>query len=397
MLRRSEAPLRTAGGFTLLEALVALALTVLVVSTVLALFGFQRRLARVESDRTQMQQAVRAAHLELASMIRMTGRGGLGQNGPARARPDLGVSLEVASNVEGDARVIAPGAADSPAAVAGTDVLTVRGILTGPVLRGRGNTEDATFLVLRDAGGLPAETPTDARSGRLHVCSVTSAGLAQPLDGLRAAIAAGSEEAILLGGTAGDDAYGVVKLEPGASSPTSTRCDPADPDAGVTLEFTVQGDGGRADLYHELGPAAAGLPPTVTSVGWLGILEEYRYYLREARELPGDDASRLLPRLSRARLYPNTGTAWAGAADNLALDVADQILDFQVSLAFDSSQGGGALADGTLDPDADPIHESPGGENDDWLFNSPDDDPLSAVWARPGTAVISRPWLRAHL
>ena len=396
-MRRPRARFRTTGGFTLLEALVALAITVLVVSTVLALFGFQRRLARVESERSQMQQAVRAAHLDLASMIRMTARGGLGQNSPGRARPDLGVSLEVASNVEDDARVVAPGAADSPVAVAGTDVLTVRGILSGPVLKGRGNSETASFLILRDSGGLAAESPAEARSGQVQICALSSAGFLQPLDGLRAAIASGSEEALILGGTAGDDAYGVVKLVPGASAPTSTLCDPSDANAGVTLEFTVQGDGGRADLYHPLGTAATGLPPSLTSVGWLGILEEYRYYLREEREIPGDAGSPLVARLSRARLYPNTGTAWGGSAASLAEDIADHILDFQVSLAFDSSQGGGALADGTLDIDGDPIHESPGGENDDWLFNAPDDDPQSAVWARPGTAVISRPWLRAHL
>jgi type II secretory pathway pseudopilin PulG len=401
MAPRRTAPIRPAGGFTLVEALIALGLTVLVISAVLALFGFQRRLARVESERTEMQQAVRAAHLELADAIRRTGRGGLTQNGPSRSRPDLGVAVEVATNVEDDARLVAPAMADSPRAVAGTDVLTLRGIFEGPIYHGYDNTEDATYLVLRDAGGTVVGDPLAARRGELHLCAVSPAGFPQPVEPLRAAIAAGSEEAILLAGAAGDDDHALVKLDPASSAATSSQCNPLNPDAGVTVAFVVQGDGGRADAYHQLSGAAGGLPPSLTSVAWAGVLEEHRYYLREVREVPGDDTSPLLPRLSRARLYPNTGTGWgfdaAAREDNVALDIADDLLDFQVSLAFDSVQGGGALEDGSLAPDGDPAFESADGDADDWLFNGDDDDPASAAWARPGNAVISKPWLRAEL
>lgn len=388
-------------GYTLLEALVALAITVIVITAVLGLFDFQRRVARVESERSAMQQAVRAVHLELADTLRTTGRGGVAQNGPGRTRPDLGVTVELATNVTGNARIVAPAMADSPRAVAGTDVLTLRGVFTGPIYHGYDNTEDATYLVLRDASGAATGAPEDARSGAVHVCAVSPAGFPQPVEALRAAIAADSEEALLLAGTTGDDDYAVVKLDPGASASTSSQCNPLDPNAGVTLAFVVQGDGGRADAYHQLSSTSPGLPPTLTSVSWAGVLEEYRYYLREVREIPGDDASPLIPRLSRARLYPNTGTGWgldqSAREANVATDIADDLLDFQVSLAFDSAQGGGALADGSLAPDGDPAHESEDGSDDDWLFNSPDDDPTSAVWARPGNAVISKPWLRAEL
>lgn len=398
---RPGPPSRSARGFTLLEALVALAVTVLVITAVLGLFDFQRRVARVESERSQMQQAVRAVHLELADAIRRTGRGGLAQNSPARSRPDLGVAVELATNVTGADRLVAPAMADSPAAVAGTDVLTLRGILEGAIYHGFDDTEDATYLILRDAGGTVTGDPQAARRGEVHVCAVSPAGFPQPVEALRAAVAASSEEAILLAGTTGDDDYAVVKLDPGSSAPTSAQCNPLDPDAGVTLAFVVQGDGGRADAYHELSGAAAGLPPTLTSVSWLGVLEEHRYYLREVREIPGDDASPLIPRLARARLYPNTGTGWgfdqAARASNVAMDIADDLLDFQVSLAFDSVQGGGALEDGSLAPDGDPSFESEDGDADDWLFNGGSDDPLSVAWARPGNAVISKPWLRAEL
>lgn len=394
-------PPRSGAGFTLLEALVALAVTVLAIVVVLGLFDFQRRLARVESERTEMQQAVRAVHLELADAIRGAGRGGLTQNGPARPRPDLGVTVELASNVQGDERLVAPAMADSPRAVAGTDVLTLRGVFGGAIYHGFDNTEDATYLVLRDVGGTVTGDPGSARTGEVHVCAVSPAGFPQPVGALRAAIEAGSEEAILLAGTSGEEAPALVKLAPAASAATSAQCNPLDPDAGVTLAFVVQGDGGRADAYHELSGAAAGLPAGLTSVAWIGVLEERRYYLREVREVAGDDASPLIPRFARARLYPNTGMAWgfdaAAREASAAEDVADDLLDFQVSLAFDSVQGGGALEDGSLAPDGDPAFESEDGEGDDWLFNAAGDDPLSAAWARPGNAVIARPWLRAEL
>jgi hypothetical protein len=44
-----------------------------------------------------------------------------------------------------------------------------------------------------------------------------------------------------------------------------------------------------------------------------------------------------------------------------------------------------------------PIFESGDGSADDWLFNHPPDDPRDAAWARPGTAVLGRPWLRSRL
>lgn len=399
---RPLAPARRAGeaGYTLLEAIVALAIAVVLIVIALNLFDLNRRLARVESEQIEMQQAVRAVHLEVAGRARGAGRGGLLQATQVKRWPDQGVVVEVASNVEGAAREIAPEAADSPVAVAGTDVLTLRGVITGDIYYGYDNTEDRTYLVLRDGGGQPTAEPADVRSGELHLCSRSPAGFAQPIEPLRAAIAAQSEEALMLAGTGGEEAYAVVKLDPGASSPTSSVCDPADPTAGVELAFVVSGDGGRADAYHQLSAAApsGGLPPGLTSVAYAGLIEEYRYYVREVREVEGDDGSLLAPRLTRARLYPNTGMGWgATGAASLVEDVADDVVDLQVSLGLDSTQGGGALDDGSLAPDGEPIFESADGESDDWLFNHPSDDPRDEVWARPGTAGLARPWLRSRL
>ncbi len=400
---RAGRPARREAGFTLIETLISLAIAVGLILVALTVFSLNRRVSRLQTDVTLMQQAVRAVHLELASQIRMAGRGGLAESTPARAQPDAGVVVGVARNVQGAARTILPAlGADSPKALAGTDVLTLRGVLDGPIYYGYDNTATRTFLILRDDSDNVTGDPAQARTGVIDLCTPGPTGLAQPLDALRASLAAGSEEALLLVGSGGDDDYAVVKLVPGLSAATSTVCDPADASAGVHLEFVVSGDGGRADAYHQLSTNGnAGLPAGLTSVAYAGILEEYRYYVREVREDPTDPGSSPVLRFSRARLYPNTGEPWgadaAAQAESAALDLADDVLDFQVSLGFDTTQGGGALEDGSLPADGEPVFESADGEGDDWLFNSPDDDPASAAWGLPGPMGAAQPWRRAHL
>ncbi|MGD2115803.1 MAG: prepilin-type N-terminal cleavage/methylation domain-containing protein [Acidobacteriota bacterium] len=390
---------RAEHGFTLLEVLVALAITVALSVAVLAVFQTNSRVARAESSSTQMQQAVRAVHLEVARSLRVAGRGGLFQSTPAKRWPHLGAVIEVADNVTGAARTVAPAATSSPEAVEGTDVLTVRGVLDGSIYQSHDNDEDRSYFVLRDASGSATADPRSARGGEIHLCARSPAGFPQDLEPLREAIRSGSEEAIVLAAGAESGQYGVVKLDPGGSSTTSGVCSALDPDGGVRLAFVVQGDGGRADRYHELSPAAVGLPDAMTSVAYAAVLQEHRYYVREIREDPSDPASRLAPRFSRARLYPNTGAPWgtdaAERAASVAMDVADDLLDFQVSLGLDSSQGGGALEDGTAA--GLPLQESEDGASDDWLFNSPDDDPRDPVWGRPGSGGLAAPWELARL
>jgi len=387
-------------GFSLLEVLIALAISVALLVAVLTLFDRNSQLARLEAEMTETQQSVRAVHLEVARALRSAGRGGLVQNTPVKRLPHLGVAIEVASNVAGADRVVAPALAGSPEAVAGTDILRARGVFSSPVYQSHDNDDARTFLVLRDASGTFIQDPTLAREGELHLCASSPAGFPQPLDPLREAIRTGSEEAIVLASSADLGEYAVVKLVPGRSAPTSAVCNPADPNGGVKLSFTVSGDGGRADRYHELSPSGgAGLPSSLTSVAYAAILEEYAYYVREIREDPGQAGSPLMPRFSRARLYPNTGSAWGTDAatqeSSVAMDVADDIFDFQVSLGLDSAQGGGAIADGSAA--AQPLYESADGQGDDWLFNSDQDDPAAPVWDRPGSAGLTEPWLRAGL
>lgn len=393
-------PRRREEGFSLLEVVIALAISVALLVAALTVFDRNSQLARLEAEMTEMQQSVRAVHLEVARTLRVAGRGGLAQNTPDKQLPDLGVAIEVVTNVADPARAVAPTFATSPEAVEGTDILRARGVFSTPIYQTHDNDETRTYLVLRDGSGAVTADPTLAREGEIHICALSPAGFPQPLDPFRQAIGNESEEAILLASTADVGDYAVVKLVPGSSTDTSSVCDPGDATAGVKLAFAVSGDGGRADKYHELSPSGgAGLPSSLTSVAYAGLLEEYAYYVREIREESGVAGSPLMPRLSRARLYPNTGSPWgtdlATQESSVAVDVADDIFDFQVSLGLDSDQGGGSITDGTAA--AVPLFESDDGGGDDWLFNSSEDDPGDPVWARPGPAGFAKPWLRAAL
>ena len=115
---------------------------------------------------------------------------------------------------------------------------------------------------------------------------------------------------------------------------------------------------------------------TITSIG---ILEEVRYYARQTYATPGDDTSESTSRLSMARFYPGTQVAYAGDDENFQIDIADNILDLQLAMAIDIDGDGQIVEDGS--------------EDDDWLFNSPDDDPTEAKWN--GGALPALFYLRA--
>ena len=390
---------RGEAGFTLLEMVVALAITVGLTAAIFSTFRVNSRLARVETARTQMQQSVRAVHLEVGSRLRVAGRGGLFQGDtlqePSRPRRNRG------------SRRQCHGRRPDDRAGHGLEPPGGRGHRCPDRARRLHHADLPDLRQRREprlpgaAGRLrqPDRRPGQARSGEIQICDRSPAGFAQPLGPLRDAIDSGSDEALILSSSADAGDYGVVRIDASSSLKTSTLCNPGDAAAGVTLEFVVSGDGGRADQYRQLAASGLGLPASLTSVSFAALLEEYRYFVRDVREVTGDGTTRLLPRFSRARLYPNTGTPWgadaATRAESAATDIADDLLDFQVSLGLDSSQGGGAIEDGTA---ADRLlSESDDGTSDDWLFNSADDDPGAVVWARPGTAGLTRPWLRARL
>lgn len=386
-------------GFSLLELLVVLVIVVEIAVIISLVFQTNQEVARVQTDLSEVQQSLRFGQLELARHVRLAGRGGLRQNTPLKARPDQGAAIEVLSNVSGSAQEIAPSTPGTPEAVENTDILVVRGVFESPVYQIQTGSGGTTFFVMYDEAGAPTTDPVEARSGEIHLCQITDTGFPQSLDRLRDAITANRPEALVLVSAVDPQWNGVVALDPAGSSVTSNRCNPADPSVGAQLAFTVQGSSPAAD-YRALGIVAAGsdgLPaefgPTASLVG---VLEEYRFYIREEREVIGDDTTPLLPRLSRARLYPNTGLAWNGDAANLSVDMADGIYDLQVSLAFDTAQGGSVAVEDVA-TDSPMIFESADGSSDDWLFNASGDRPdLASAWASTDPRDVN-PWQLAQI
>src|SRR6188508_3145990 len=93
-------------GFTLIEAVVSLAVAVAILVGVLTLFDRNNQVARAQTYVAEMQNSLRVGEADLARYIRMAGRGGL----PRGILP-AGIALGVRNNapVEGDDHYIAVG------------------------------------------------------------------------------------------------------------------------------------------------------------------------------------------------------------------------------------------------------------------------------------------------
>jgi hypothetical protein len=144
-------------------------------------------------------------------------------------------------------------------------------------------------------------------------------------------------------------------------------------DGSVTLEFRITG-GTYSTNYLQLSPAG-GYPADMVRVAYIGILEEYRYYIREEHAIGGNAASDLTPKLSRARFYPNTDVAWAGAAANLQQDIADNVFDLQIALGFDTN-GDFAITEGT---------DAASRKTDEWMYNEAGETVPSTTWNAAAT------------
>jgi hypothetical protein len=135
------------------------------------------------------------------------------------------------------------------------------------------------------------------------------------------------------------------------------------------------------------------------SASFVCALEEYRYYVRENFSVPADPASKMIPRLSRARMIPGTETPFGDDAANLSLDLAEEIIDLQVALGIDTDFDLDGAAPGSFDDDTDSegnddvLYE--GLDNaargtDDWLWNSTEDDTTDAQYAAAGDLINVR-------
>jgi len=363
-LAAAPRPPRRASGFTLVELLVTLAIFVVVVLAMLALFDVNSRLARIESRVTDMQQSLRVAQYDMVRSVRMAARGGMPAMLPAAGAYagkllPAGLAVEVADNVPANTKI---GGSSAALVLAGTDVVTVRGVFSTLY---QSNPVPAGNFTLVDANndGIPEK-------GTLILYNTSPTGVPQDLTALADAVDAtqnGQPEAILLVSPLDDATFAVVELDP-----SSTYAKTAGVVVQVTLAFNVSGTP-RSPQYLALSPNG-NYPPAMSTVAYAGLIEEYKYYVREVHAVAGDPTSDLMPRLSRARVYPGTNAAYKGDTNNLIVDVADNILDLQASLGIDTN-GDGVIAEGT---DAASRKQDP--PVDEWLFNQAGDSTAAATW-----------------
>ncbi|HWN42841.1 MAG TPA: PilW family protein [Thermoanaerobaculia bacterium] len=337
-------------GFTLVELSISLLVTIVLILGVLALFDFASRLSRVQTNVSDMQQSLRVSLQSAVRLVRMAGRGGL----PLGTMPS-GLGLAVSNNVPAGTRIGGP---LTPLVLEGTDVVTVRGVFSTPLWQVN-SADPASFILTAGVGGPVA--------GTIRIAPATPTGILQEREALRQAVENGAPEALVLVSPRDASIYAVVELDPATSIV-------AGPD-GWTIGFRIAGGTHTAE-YLPLS-SGGGWPAGLTSAAFVGLLEEYRFYVRDIRE--GTDFA---PRFSQARVFPGTQAPHRTDHELLPVlpepekhpswsqDIADNVLDLQVALGFDSPLGGGAMSDDEGDSgDDDRIFESADGENDDWLYN----------------------------
>jgi Tfp pilus assembly protein PilW len=391
-------------GFSLLELLIALVVAIEILVAAAIAFDVHNKMAVVQSQVTDLQQSLRIAQYDVARLTRMAGRGGL----PAAIRPDAvfnpadpipqlgGLGIELRDNVtDATDRHIARGVNTSPQALEGTDILIVRGCFSGSVYQLQPN----AFLPTDSNGDLLADGDVsfsiDARS---------VAGIPQPLGPLVEQVnVANTRPLMIFVSPVARTQFGVGRVT--ASDPTSG--DPSqlqvtvNVDPGSTLNPEVR----RGAPFNDI---ARGMEPNMTAA-LACLLEEYRYYIREEHEIPGDATSALRPRLTRARFEPGTELPYANDAQNYSLDLADGVFDLQVALGLDtdypstsSTSPGSFEDDADFDGPDDTIFEAAAGStdrnHDDWLYNDPTDDPTDSQYrVHAFTGRVGQPVLLYHV
>jgi type II secretory pathway pseudopilin PulG len=365
-------------GFSLLELLLALLVAVEILIAAAIAFDLHNKMAVVQTQITEMQQSLRVAQFDVARLVRAAGRGSL----PGDLRPDYwddfdplggadanlqGLAIEVRNNVTGDAQHVARGDNGSPQAIGGTDILTLRGCFANPLYQAR----PETLVLVDDGSGGGPDT------GTLQLDSVSVAGIRQPLGPLCDELGAAGTDTLIIGSPESRQRYGLAQVTghdcpaPGSPEPTS-----------VTLSLTMANDSPLHQVDPDLGVRV--FPPRLAAA-LVCLVEEYRYFVREVYEVEGDAGTPLRPRLTRARFQPGTELPFANATD-FVLDLADGIFDLQVAVGLDSdypstsSSTPGSFGDDVDDIGVDDeIFEAAVGsadrDQDDWLYNDPDDNP----------------------
>lgn len=282
----------SSAGFTLIELLVSLAVTSVLILGVLATFDFTSRMNRVQMNVADMQQSLRVSQNEVVKLARMAGRGGLPAN----------FAVQVGNNVAANTRLVP--ALPATAILAGTDTVTIRGVFTSSLYQVE-YLDPATW------------TSPDASGDGSVVVLEEAAGVPQDLTALRSAAKAG--ETLLL--VTPFDIYAVAQVES-----TTDENDFKETLDGLRLNF---------EAYASDAVLGGDLTPGLQAIAYVGILEEYVFYVRDqSAGGPAWAVNDIMPKLARARMWPGQNVPYEGNASNATLDIADGILDLQATMGF---------------------------------------------------------------
>jgi prepilin-type N-terminal cleavage/methylation domain-containing protein len=381
---------RHSRGFTLIELMITMTILLLAMVAVLELFDSTNHLSSVQTDLSNMQQSLRVGQQEIGRLLRMNGRGGISV-APALNQSALplaqvrgihqGPAIEVRNNVVTANRRIDLGGTSAPPieAVLGTDILTLRGVFSTPIYW-------ISIDPLKATGS--TVTPFDPVNRIIQIDN-DSSPTGRPQD-FSAILAAPAGEALLMVSTLDPESFGVARLVSAAMVGNVLR---------VTYENgTVIGDSAESQLMARL--SSGGAFPTLTRITSVGILEEWRYFVKQA----SDNDNLPNPIFTKARMKPGTEVPYNNQVANLNIELADDVHDFQIALGFDScfpgSCSGGAANFLYFDADIDNtgnddvIFENDSG-SDDWLFNfanAPNgENPGNEPWSSP---TATRIWNR---
>jgi len=345
-------------GFTLIEMLIAVLISSMILLALLAIFDFTGKLARAQTQITDVQQSLRTAQYDVVRLIRMAGRGPLPLRTTGKTMP-TGLAVEVINNVPVNTK-IGYTADTGPLVVALTDILVIRGVF-GSSLYQVNHIDPASFT--RTASG-----------GTLTFADRTPTGVPHDLGPILKTICDSNNiaDALVLVSPLDDAIFAVAELDPAASR-TGIDCSDQSSVTSLTLTFKTSG-GSYTSSYLGLSPGGV-FPPALTSVAFVGILEEHRFYVRQVYAVPNDTSSDRVPRFSRARVFPGSDTPYLGNPLEWQNDIADNIFDMQVAIGLDGDDDGNILDQGD--------------SSDEWLFNDPGDDPTEVRWNTVQPAGVS--------
>lgn len=396
-------------GFSLVEILVTLAVFSIVTYGLVVVFDNSSRLARLQTQQANIQQAQRVGHSEIVRFVRMAGVGGLpitrlqittaelsARNYDIPGRFPNGIALSVVNGVGADTtirEVLDPtlSESDGDEILEGSDVLIVRGVFSTPVYYSSGG----YTVTLKDSdtiadGILEIESKIqmtgDVTQDRFQDVDVLADWLKEAY---QATDITHRDEALILRDLLNPNAYAVMAFDHAnpvvstVDSLTPKRCTNKNqssthdsvglcltlpvllnPKVSTGLAFTelsqgtvLQTNSGNTLLEASTNDPLVELPTRINSIG---LLEEYRFFIRvdEVYDEFAPGGKRLAPVLSRARFLPGTSIMVE------RVDIADNVIDLQIALGVETDSYGdvgyGIITDS-------------GDETDEVLFNSPAD------------------------